>query len=121
ITEDSLIVVEKVKDACLAKLRSVLAGMNFPDRPGTADPRNALVPFEKFETIHFARFVVLADNTLGDRVHYPQLPREEPTYLCFMVDCDGDADALVSRMADKCPGFSNVFAACEGFDAKGDI
>ncbi len=24
-------------------------------------------------------------------------------------------------MADKCPGFSDVFAACEGFDAKGDI
>jgi hypothetical protein len=121
VPQDNFIVVAKIAPACLRKLRGLLAKMNFPGVTGIADPANALVPFGKFETIHFARFVVLADNTLGDRAEYPQLPTDEPTYLCFMVDCDGDADALLSRMADDCPGLSQIFAACEDFNETNDI
>ena len=35
-------------------------------RPGVADPENALVPFGRFERLHFARFVVLDAATAGD-------------------------------------------------------
>ena len=52
-------------------LRALLATMTLPGFPGAADPANALVPFGAFDTIHFARFVVLEDNTLGDRAPYP--------------------------------------------------
>src|SRR5262249_2140521 len=71
-----------------------------------------------FDTIHFARFVVLADNTLADReayrkAGYPDLPEDEPTYLCFMVDCDGDADELLQHMVQKAgDGLREVFQFC---------
>jgi hypothetical protein len=121
IPQDSFIVVAKVPPARVAGLRALLATMNLPGLTGAADPANALVPFGAFDAIHFARLAVLADNTLSDRAAYPQLPRDEPTYLCFMVDCDGDADTLLSRMADDCPGLAQIFTPCEDFDANGDL
>jgi hypothetical protein len=122
IPQDNFTVVAQVAPAAVPRLRSLLARMNFPQLPGTADPDNKLVPFRAFETIHFARFVVLADNTLDDRAaHYPQLPSSEPIYLCFMVDCDGDADALLSRMADDCAALREIFETCEDFDASRNI
>jgi hypothetical protein len=92
-----------------------------PGFPGAADPANALLPFGAFDTIHYARFVLLADNTLADRVPYPQLPRTEPTYLCLMVDCDGDATALLARMARDCPGLRQIFNFCADFNANADL
>ena len=32
-------------------------------RPGVVDPENGLVPFGRFDRLHFARFVVLDDQT----------------------------------------------------------
>jgi hypothetical protein len=121
IPQDSFIVVAKVPPARVSGLRALLATMNLPGLTGAADPANALVPFGAFDAIHFARLVLLADNTLSDRAAYPQLPPNEPLYLCFMVDCDGDADALLSRMADDCPGLTQIFASCEDSDATGDL
>ncbi len=95
--------------------------MTLPGIPGAADPANAVAPFGAFDTIHFARFVVLADNTLGDRAAYPRLPRDEPTYLCFMVDCDGEATALMSRMAKEWPGLKLIFAFCADFNPNADL
>jgi hypothetical protein len=121
IPQDNFTVIAKIPPGRVASLRELLATMNFPTHTGTANPDNALIPFGKFDTIHFARLVVLADNTLSDRAQYPQLPLEEPIYLCFMVDCDGDADALLSRMAKECAGLPRIFAACEDFNAHGDF
>ena len=45
-------------------LRALLATMN--QRPGFADPENALVPFGHFERLHLARFVILEDPTPDD-------------------------------------------------------
>ncbi len=86
IPQDSFIIVAPVDPVQLDKLRSLLKTMTFADRTGMADPDNPLVRFVDFDEIHFARFVVLADNTLNDRAAYPQLPCGEPLYLCFMVD-----------------------------------
>ena len=106
IPQDRFVIVASVASGNVAGLRERLAQMNFPGRTGFADPSNHLVPFGEFDTIHFARFVVLVDNTLGDReayrkAGYPDLPEDEPTYLCFMVDCDGDADELLQHMVQK--------------------
>ena len=46
------------------ELRTLLASMN--RRPGVVDPENRLVPFGRFERLHFARFLVLEDPTAGD-------------------------------------------------------
>jgi hypothetical protein len=119
--QDNFIVVGEVLQDRVEALRELLATMTLPGFPGAADPANALVPFGEFDTIHFARLVVLEDNTLGDRAPYPQLPRTEPTYLCLMVDCDGDATALLARMAKHCPGLRQVFAFCVDFDSSVDL
>ncbi len=119
--QDSFIIVAKVGPGRVDALRSLLRTMTFFGRTGIADPANALVRFGDFDTIHFARFVVLADNTLDDRSAYPQLPRNEPTYLCFMVDCDGDADELLARMAEKPDGLRQIFRHCEEFEEGRDL
>jgi hypothetical protein len=121
LPQDSFVVVAKINSGRIDALRSLLATMTFADRTGFADPANSLVPFGVFETIHFARFVVLADNTLRDRRVYPGLPAEEPNYLCFMVDCDGSADELLMQMAHKAIGLKVIFGHCEGFDEAADL
>jgi hypothetical protein len=121
IPQDSFIIVAKVKPCCLGALRLLLKGLTFKSRPGIADPANPLIPFGEYETIHFARLVVLEDNTLSDRVAFGLPPSDEPIYLCFMVDCDGRADELLARMAQRPDGLREIFRHCEGFDAAADL
>ena len=122
IPQDRIIIVAKVTAGRLDALRSLLKTMTLNGAPGMADPANALVPFGNFDNIHFARFVVLADNTLGDLRDYPEIPGDKfDPYLCFMVDCDGDADDLLPRMAQGSPRMKEIFAHCEGFDQAADL
>ncbi len=121
IQQDNVIVVAEVAEDRVAPLRTLLATMTLPGFPGAADPANPLLPFGAFDTIHYARLVVLADHTLADRAPYPQLPRVEPTYLCLMVDCDGDATALLERMARECSGLRQIFEFCVDFNANADL
>jgi hypothetical protein len=115
IPQDNFIVAAVVADDRVAPLRALLATMTLPGVPGAADPANAILPFGNFDTIHFARLVVLEDNALADRAPYAQLPRTEPTYLCLMVDCDDDATLLLKRVAQQCPGLREIFAFCADF------
>ena len=71
------------------ELRQLLDSMN--RGPGQADPNNALLPFADFETLHFARFVILDDKTTEDIGVYGLTPRTYPLYLAFLGDVDGDA------------------------------
>src|SRR5215472_12248279 len=85
------IVAERERD-----LRALLSTMN--RLPGLADPDNHLVAFGKFNTLHFARFVILKDETLGDLERYYGAAAfyDTPIYLAFLGDCDGSADALLA-------------------------
>ena len=121
VPQDAIIVVAEVRQARVADLRALLATMTWPYAPGAADPANGILPFGAYDTIHFARFVVLEDNTLGDRAPYPQLPKTEPIYLCLMIDCDGDATALIRRIAAECPRLGEVFAFCSDWSGGGDL
>ena len=122
IPQDSFTVVAKIRTDPdrIGDLRKLLATMNYAGCAGLADPANPLVSFGSFETVHFARFVVLADNSLADRAYY-NLPPNEPTYLCFMADCDGDADELLARMARQIAGLRTIFEHCEGCDETTDM
>jgi hypothetical protein len=115
IPQDYFIVAAVVADDRVAPLRALLATMTLPGVPGAADPANAILPFGNFDTVHFARLVVLEDNALADRAPYAQLPRTEPTYLCLMVDCDDDETLLVKRVAQQCPRLREIFAFCADF------
>jgi hypothetical protein len=97
-------------------LRALLATMN--RQPGIADPHNLLVPFGEFEQLHFARFVVLDDKTLGDRDAYDAPFPNAPVYLAFLGDCDGPAEAMLTALVDRAAsGLTRIFSHCEGFDA----
>jgi|SRR5271166_4494965 len=105
-----------------ADLRKLLLTMNHC--PGAANPSNPLVPFGAFDTLHFARFVILDDATLGDlSVFGPdaEFP-DAPIYLAFLGDCDGPADLLLADFADRAgDGLRKIFAYCVGFDPHGDL
>ncbi len=121
IPQDNFIIIAAIPDDRVEPLRKLLATMTLPGLTGAADPANAILPFGELDTIHFARLVVLEDHTLGDRAAYPQLPKTEPTHLCFMVDCDGDATALMKRIAQQCPALAQVFAFCADFRENTDL
>jgi hypothetical protein len=123
IPPDRVVIIAPVKPDRVDPLRALLATMNHPRLTGMADPMNKLIPFGCFNNIHFARFVVLDDHTLADRhAAYPDLPSTEPLYLCFMADCDGSADELLTRLANEAgPGLRKIFAHCENFDKSGDL
>lgn len=105
-----------------ADLRALLDTMNVPEKPGMADPYNALLPFGDLDRIHYARFVVLHDETMDDiRVH--GLPRRNyPTHLAFMADCDGSPRELLAELVRRAgAGLRSIFAHCEGFGERDDL
>lgn len=113
-------VLAPIVDGRLNDLRTLLASMN--GHPGMARPDNSIVPFGKFETLHFARFVVLDDQTLHDFEEYGAPIPDFSILLAFLGDCDGPADELLADMARvAAPGLRQIFSYCEGFDPDGDL
>lgn len=106
-------------------LRKLLWTMNMPGLRGFANPSNALVPFGEFEALHFARFVILKDETLGDLEEFygpKEAFRDAPIYLAFIGDCDGPPEALLAEFASRAgAGLRRIFSFCEGFDSEGDL
>ena len=47
-----------------AELRALLDSMN--EAPGRVNPNNALIPFAQFDPLHYARLLILDDQTTGD-------------------------------------------------------
>ena len=104
-----------VKTEMVADLRLLLASMN--TAPGRVDPNNPIVSFGQLERLHFARFVILEDQTLHDiEVAYGLPRRDYPIMLAFIADFDGDADEFRAELAHKAAaGLERIFSCCEGF------
>jgi hypothetical protein len=103
-----------------AELQRLLESMN--DAPGHVNANNTLVPFGQFDTLHFARFVILRDNSLDDvRAH--GLPRRDyPLYLAFVGNLDGDADTFLEDVARRAStGLRAIFSCCKGFAYDTDL
>ena len=104
-----------------AELSRLLASMNLG--PGRVNPRNSIVPFAEFDGLHFARFVILRDQTLDDVHTAYGLPRRDfPLLLALIADFDGDADdfrAELSRRAGD--GLRRIFSCCESFEPGADL
>jgi hypothetical protein len=102
------------------ELRGLLASMN--DAPGRVNADNALIPFAQFDTLHFARFVILDDKTLEDVRVYGIPARTYPLYLAFLGDMDGDEDAFLKELARRAAnGLRALFSCCEGFTIDTDL
>lgn len=109
-------VIAPVSKQNIAALRELLATMN--SQPGVCNPSNPLVPFDAFENLHFARFVILDDATCGDVSVYGIERPDPPVYLAFLGDFDGPYDAFVRELAASAgAGLRRIFSFCDGFDA----
>src|SRR6478672_4763598 len=78
------------------ELRSLLSSMN--SAPGRVDTNNSLLPFGRFDVIHFARIVILDDPTQNDIEIYGIARRSYPLYLALLADLDGSADEFLSQL-----------------------
>src|SRR5438105_8121450 len=102
------------------ELRSVLASMN--DAPGRVNPANALIPFGEFDTLHFARLVILDDKTMEDVRVYDMPIRAYPAYLAFLGDFDGEVNAFLGKLVNRAgKGLGSIFSCCEGFTGATDL
>jgi hypothetical protein len=102
------------------ELRQLLASMN--RAPGNVDPLNAVVPFSEFEQVHFARIVILKDDTLDDITSYGLARVEYSTYLVFLGDVDGEAEAFLTQLAERAgSGLRRLFSCCEAFSEKSTL
>jgi hypothetical protein len=92
------------------------------DAPGCVNVRNAVIPFGEFDTVHFARLVILDDQTVGDSEAYGMPTATYPRYLAFLGDVDGDGRTFLTELAKRSSrGLRAIFSCCEGFDAASDL
>src|SRR5579871_1757401 len=101
--------------------RELLATMN--SATGVVNPDNELIPFRHLPNLHFARLLVLDDQTTGDLAAlYGIQSAEPPTYLAFLGDFDGSYDAFLNLLVEKAAtGLRRIFALCDGFSADADL
>jgi len=80
------------------------------------------LPFAEFETLHFARFVILDDKTTEDIRVYGLTPRTYPLYLSFLGDVDGDVSAFLGKLIKRAgKGLGKIFSCCQGFGPNTDL
>ena len=99
--QSSFMVLAPVEPSREAELRRLLESMN--EAPGRVNPGNALIPFAQFDTLHFARLLLLDDKTTDDVRVYGLQPRSYPLYLAFLGDIDGEEDAFLTELAHRAP------------------
>lgn len=119
--QSNVMVVAPINMERLAELKSLLESMN--NKTGQANPGNSIVPFGEFAQIHFARFVILDDQTLGDITTAYGLPTVNyPLTLAFIADFDGTADDFRADLAKRAAtGLRKIFSCCQGFTADSDL
>ena len=106
-----------IREGELSNLRKLLATMNADQAAAHANPNNKLVPFGRFERLHFARFTIIETSADEDNIREFGVPPRpwEPT-LAFLGDCDGDRDSFLAELvAHAEEGLTEIFSFCVGF------
>ena len=118
-TQSNSMVAGRIDRQVVAGLQALLSTMNVA--PGRVNAANSLVPFEKLENIHFARFVILDDQTYNDLQLFG-LHRDYPLYLAFLCDFDGDLEEFFNDLVRYAgPGLRRLFSFCEDFTESTDL
>jgi hypothetical protein len=116
--QSSFMISAPVDLARLPELKVLLASLNMKHRAGMADPKNSVIPFGQFSTLHYARFVILDDQTLDDFERIGEPAPVYPLRLAFLGDCDGEADDFLNELAERAgAGLQQIFSHCEGFNS----
>jgi hypothetical protein len=113
-------VVAPIEKGREGDLRQLLSSMNH--RPGVVNPHNAIVPFGQFDRLHFARIVILNDQTLNDISAHGVDPLDLPPSLAFLGDCDGPSRDLLTELVVRAgSGLRQMFSHCQGFTPDEDL
>jgi hypothetical protein len=116
----NFMVVAPIAPDRMEALKALLASMT--DEPGMAKPGNAIVPLKLFDTLHYARFVILDDQTLGDFKEAGERIPHYPVTLAFLGDCDEPGDLLLAKLAERAgAGLREVFSHCADFSPNDDL
>ncbi len=119
--QSSFMILAPLDRSRIGAMRELLATMNF--EPGVVNPENVLMPFARFEGLHFARLLVMDDQTTKDiellyGVHRP----DPPVYFAFLGDFDGDYDAFLRLLVKHAEaGLRRIFSLCDGFSQDADL
>jgi hypothetical protein len=120
IPQAHLTVVAPIAAGRVEDLRSLLLSMN--RIPGVVDPQNALIPFGRLDEVHFARLVILEDQTPQDIRAYNLPQPEYPTYLAFFCDFDGPLSAFLVKLVNcAASGLTRIFEHCDGFSKQTNL
>lgn len=112
--QSTFMICATVRDGQLEKLRKLLASMN--KIIAHADPDNKLVPFGRFERLHFARFTIIEARTAEEIREFGVIPRPWQPTLAFLGDCDGDRDSFLSELVEHAePGLDKIFSYCVSY------
>jgi hypothetical protein len=118
--QSSFMVVAGIRPDRRDELTGLLSAMT--RRPGEADPRNPLVPFGEFDTLHFARFVILDDATTEDVAAHGVPVRTYSPALALLGDVDGDPREFIRDLVRRAePGLRRIFLCCDGFTERTDL
>lgn len=118
--QSPVLVIAPIADGREDDLRALLDTMN--SAPALADPDNGVLPFGRFERLHYARLVVLDDANMADLVVYGVTPPRLVPRLAFLADCDGPSRDLLADLCERAgEGLRRLFAHCEGFDPGGKL
>lgn len=118
--QGSFMVVAPIISGREGGLRALLASMN--QRPGVVDPRNAVLPFEQFGRLHFARFVILDDATSEDIKAHGIAPPRFSRLLAFLGDYDDLGDDFLEDLVQRAgSGLRKIFAHCQGVGPQDDL
>jgi hypothetical protein len=122
--QSNIVIHAPIRPGARGDLEKLLESMNLPAYPGMADPNNDLVPFGTFGVVHFARFVIVDDNTLKDFALVGLPVPEYPITLAFLCDFDGSANEFMTDLVDNAKaaaGLRKIFAHCLGFEPGSDL
>jgi hypothetical protein len=118
--QSSFMVLAPIEPSREGELRELLASMN--EGPGRVNANNELIPFAKFDQLHFARLLILDDKTTADAEVYGLCRKSYPIYLTFLGDIDGNENSFLKGLTElAADGLRKLFSCCQGFRDDTDL
>lgn len=120
IPQSNFMILATVDPQREAELRTLLATMNH--KPGIADPLNPFVPFGQLKQLHFARILILDDQTLNDITVCGLATVNYPRYLTILGEFDGPPSPFFAELAHRAgDGLRHIFSHCQEYTPGVDL
>ena len=104
----------------LQSLRTLLNSIN--QAPGIVNLSNPILPFSDFETLHFARLLIVSDLASADRAAFDLPVQGLPDYFVMMGEVDGsEIDFRTELIRRASSGLRALFLHCKGFREDDDL